>query len=183
MEFQSEIVLLHRVNMEFHFEIILLHSVNMEFQSEIVLSHSVNIEFQSEIILVHSVNMEFQSEIALLYSVEIKFQSEIMLSHSAEIGFQSEIILLHSVELEFRKNTASFFIGKPPACPRNALLSERKSPPHHRRPSFGCPNCHTATRTVCRSAEKAVRGEKAVKARGEMLKFAIEREESQGRMT
>lgn len=98
MEFQSEIILLHRVNMVFHFEIVLSHSANIGFQSEIALSHSANIEFHFEIIL--------------LYSVEIIFQSEIMLSHSAEIGFQTEIILLHSVEMEFRKNTASFFIGK-----------------------------------------------------------------------
>lgn len=155
----------------------------MEFHFEIVLSHSVNIEFHSEITLSHSANIEFHSEITLLHRVEIEFQSEITLLHCVEIEFQSEIILLHSIEMEFRKNTASFFIGKPPDCPRNALLPERKSPTRHSRGPFGCPNWHTATRTVCRSAEKAVRGEKAVKARGEMLKFAIKREESQGRMT
>ena len=169
--------------MEFHFEIVLSHRMNMEFQSEIVLSHSVEMGFHFEIRLLHSVKMEFQSEIVLLHSVNIEFQSEIVLLYSVEIRFQTEIILLYSVEMEFRKNTASFFIGKPPACPKNALLPERKSPPRHRRPPFGCPNCHPALRTACRSAEKAVRGEKAVKARGEMLKFAIEQEESQGRMT
>ena len=46
----------------------------MEFQSEIVLLHSVNIEFQSEIALSHNVEIEFQSEITLLYSANIEFQ-------------------------------------------------------------------------------------------------------------
>ena len=60
MEFQSEIVLSHSVNMEFQSEIALLHSANIEFQSEIALSHNAEIEFQSEITLLHSANMEFQ---------------------------------------------------------------------------------------------------------------------------
>ena len=83
----------------------------------------------------------------------------------------------------FQHDTQAFLTGKPPARPKNTLSAEWKSPPHHRRPLFGYPKCRIAPRTVCRSAEKAVRGEKAVKARGEMLKFAIEREESQGHMT
>ena len=85
--------------------------------------------------------------------------------------------------MEFQHDTQAFLTGKPPTSPQKALSAEWKSPPRHRRPSFGCPKCRIAPRTVCRSAEKAVRGEKAVKARGEILKFAIEREESQGRMT
>jgi hypothetical protein len=36
-------------------------------------------------------------------------------------------------------------------------LSERKSPPRHRRQSFGCPKGHTAPRIACRSAEKGAR--------------------------
>ena len=143
----------------------------------------MKVEFQSEIVLLHSVEMKFQSEIILLHSAEMEFQSEIALLHSVEMEFQSEIVHLHSAEMEFQHNTQAFSTGKPSAYPRNALLPERKSPSRHRRPSFGCPNCHTAPRIACRSVEKAVRGEKAVKARGEMLKFAIEREESQGRMT
>lgn len=142
--------------MEFQSEIILSHSVKMEFQSEISLLHSVEMIFHFEIVLLHSVNIEFHSEIALLHSVEIMFQSEIMLSHSAEIGFQTEIILLYSVEMEFRKNTASFFIGKPPDCPRNALLPERKSPPHHRRPLFGCPNWHSAPQPTKQGVGKGI---------------------------
>ena len=128
----------------------------MEFQSEIVLSHSVEMRFHFEIILLHSVNIEFQSEIALSHSANIEFHSEITLSHSAEIGFQTEIILLHSVELEFRKNTASFFIGKPPACPRNALLPERKTPTRHSRAPFGCPNCHPAPQPTVQSVGKGI---------------------------
>ena len=127
--------------------------------------------------------MEFQSEIVFSECQEMEFQSEIILSECQEMEFQSEIALLYSAEMEFQYNTQTFSAGKSSACPRNALLPERKSPPHHRRQSFGCPKCRIAPRTACRSAEKAVRGEKAVKARGEMLKFAIEREESQGRMT
>ena len=151
--------------MEFHFEIVLLHSVEMVFRSEIALLHSVEMEFQSEIVHLHSAEMEFQSEIALLHSVEIEFQSEIALLHSVEIEFHFEIALLHSVKIEFQHNTQAFLTGKPSACPRNALLPERKSPPHHRRPSFGCPKGRPAPRAACRSAEKAVRGEKAIKAR------------------
>ena len=113
-------------------------------------------EFHFEIVLSHSVNIEFHSEIALLHSAEIMFQSEIMLSHSAEIGFQTEIILLHSVEMEFRKNTASFFIGKPPACPRNALLPERKTPTRHSRAPFGCPICHPAPQPTVQSVGKGI---------------------------
>ena len=169
--------------MEFHFEIVLLHCVKMEFQSEIVLSECREMEFQSEISLSEYREMEFQSEILFSECQEMEFQSEIWLSHSVEIEFHFEIALLHSMKIEFQHNTHAFLTGKSSASPRNALLPERKSPPHHRRPPFGCPNWHTAPRTVCRSAEKAVRGEKAVKARGEILKFAIEREESKGRMT
>ena len=62
MEFQSEIVLLHRVNMEFRFEIVLSHSVNIEFHSEITLSHRMEMEFQFEIALLHHVKMKFQHD-------------------------------------------------------------------------------------------------------------------------
>ena len=113
-------------------------------------------EFQSEIILLHRVNMEFHFEIVLSHSVNIEFHSEIALSHSANIEFHSEITLLHCVEMEFRKNTASFFIGKPPACPRNALLPERKSPTRNRRPPFGCPICHPAPQPTVQSVGKGI---------------------------
>ena len=93
-------------------------------------------EFQSEIVHLHSVEMEFQSEIVHLHSAEIEFQYEIALLHSVEMEFQSEIALLHSVKIEFQYNTQAFSTGKSSACPRNALLSERKSPPRHRRQSL-----------------------------------------------
>ena len=87
----------------------------------------------------------------------MEFQSEITLLHRMEMEFQSEIALLHSVKIEFQYNTQAFSTGKSSACPRNALLSERKSPPRHRRQSFGCPKGHTAPRIACRSAEKGAR--------------------------
>ena len=129
----------------------------MEFHFEIVLLHSVEMVFQSEIALLHSAEMEFQSEIVHLHSAEMEFQSEIWLSHSVEIEFHFEIALLHSVKIEFQHNTQAFSTGKSSACPRNALLPERKSPSRHRRPSFGCPKGRPAPRIACRSAEKGAR--------------------------
>ena len=101
--------------------------------------------------------MEFHFEIVLLYSVKMEFQSEIVLLHSAEMEFQSEIVLLHSVKIEFQHNTQDFLTGKPSACPRNALLPKRKSPPHHRRQSFGRFKCHPAPRAAVRGAAKGAR--------------------------
>ena len=128
----------------------------MEFHFEIVLLHSVEMVFQSEIALLHSAEMEFQSEIVHLHSVEMEFQSEIWLSHSVEIEFHFEIAILHSMKIEFQHNTQAFLTGKPSACPRNALLPERKSPPHHRRQSFGGPKGRPAPRATVRNAAKGM---------------------------
>ena len=80
--------------------------------------------------------MEFQSEIVFSECREMEFQSEIILSECREMEFQSEIAILHSMKIEFQHNTQAFLTGKSSACPRNALLPKRKSPPHHRRQSF-----------------------------------------------
>ena len=101
--------------------------------------------------------MEFQSEIVFSECQEMEFQSEIILSEYREMEFQSEIALLHSAEIEFQYNTQAFLTGKSSACPRNALLPERKSPSRHRRPSFGCPKGRPAPRAAVRGVAKGAR--------------------------
>ena len=100
--------------------------------------------------------MEFQSEILFSECQEMEFQSEIWLSHSVEIEFHFEIALLHSMKIEFQHNTHAFLTGKSSASPRNALLPERKSPPHHRRPPFGCPICHPAPQPTKQGVGKGI---------------------------
>ena len=125
----------------------------MEFHFEIILSECLKIEFHFEIVLSECREMEFQSEIVFSECQEIEFQSEIGLSHSVEMEFHFEIAILHSVKIEFQHNTQAFLTGKSSACPRNALLPERKSPPHHRRQSFGRFKCHPAPRAPSRKTK------------------------------
>ena len=75
-----------------------------------------------------------------------------------EIEFHFEIALLHSMKIEFQHNTHAFLTGKSSACPRNALLPERKSPSRHRRQSFGCPKGRPAPRAAVRGVAKGMPG-------------------------
>ena len=58
--------------------------------------------------------------------------------------------------MKFQHDTQAFLTGKPPASPQKALSAKWKSPPHHRRPPFGCPNWHTATQPTKQGVGKGI---------------------------